>query len=457
MTKEISKKQITALSFGGFSKGILTGIITTFLLTFFIPTDASTQLIIYIPAAAVSMAAIRGIGMIWDAITDPLIANLSDKCKHKDGRRIPFMKWAAVPYAIFCVLIFFPPVNDTSMTNVVWVGIMMILYYTFSTLYIVPYMALQTEVVSDSSKRVYLYTIDSVMYVVSSAIIYGTFAIKAALMSGGISEVWAFRIPFIVFGIIGLIASLVPVWTIKEKDYVEPKDCYMPILESLKATFHYKNFSILAIGYLVMWVAFAFFNAALAYYVKNLLGQSDTFVTIVLAISIVFNVIFAPILNKLVKKIGKKPMLIAANCMYVFLYICIYNYQFLLQFIDGQIFGILLGILIAPCVCTTNIVPAAAFADLAQYDQIQTGETRAGMFVAARNFTNKLSQSIVFFIVPSVLLLGSTDGIATTYGIQLTAIIAAIFVATAVVIFAFYNDKDVTSAIAKWNEENSSK
>lgn len=453
MKKEISKSQITALSFGGFSKGILTGIITTFLLMFFIPTDSSTQLIIYIPAAALSMAVIRGVGMIWDAITDPLIANLSDKCKHKDGRRIPFMKWSALPYALFCLLIFFPPVNETSIVNAIWVGVMMLLYYTFSTAYIIPYMALQTEIVSEPSKRVYLFTIDSVMYVVSSAIIYGTFAIKGALMSAGVVEVWAFRIPFVIFGVIGLIASLIPAFVIKENEFVEPKDCYMPIFQSLKATFQYKNFTILTVGYLVMWVAFAFFNASLAYYVKNLLGQSDTFVTVVLAISILFNVIFAPILNKIVKRYGKKPILIIANCIYVFLYVCIYNYQFLLQFIDGQMFGILLGIIIAPCICTTNIVPPSAFADLAQYDQIQTGETRAGMFVAARNFTNKLSQSIVFFIIPSVLLLGSTDGIATTFGIKLTALIAAVFVSTAVIIFAFYNDKEVTKAIENWNAD----
>ncbi len=447
MIKSISKGKIVALSFGGFSKGILYGLITTFLLPFFIPTDASTNLIIYIPAAAIAMAVIRGVGMIWDAITDPIVASLSDKYQSSSGRRIPFMKWSAIPYAIFCVLIFFPPVNGSHIFNAVWVGIMMLLYYTFSTVYLVPYMALQAEIVSEQSKRVFLYTMDSVMFVVSSAIIYATFAIKGALMSSGVSEVWAFRIPFIVFGIIGLVASLVPVFTIKENDYVEPKNCYIPVLQSLKSTFKYKNFTVLTVGYLVMWVAFAFFNASLAYYVKNLLGQSDGFVTVVLGISIVFNIIFAPILNKLVKKFGKKPLLIIANCLYVFLYLCIYFYQNILTVIDGQMFGIILGVLIAPCICTTNIVPAAAFADLAEYDKIMTGEMRAGMFVASRNFTNKLSQSIVFFIVPSVLLLGSDNGIATTLGIRTTAIIAAVFVMSAIVIFSFYNDKFVVKTI----------
>ncbi len=455
MKKQISNKMIFVYCLGDFSRGILYGLITTFLMPFFIPTDPTTQLIIFIPAAGAAIAIIRGVGTIWDAVTDPIIASMSDKSKHKDGRRIPFMKWSAIPLALTCLMIFFPPVNGTSIVNTIWVGVMMVLYYTFSTLYNVPYMALQAELVTDTKHRVFLYTVNSLMFVVASAIIYATFAIKGALMSSGVSEVWAFRIPFLVFGVIGLVTAMIPAFCIKEHDYVEPKDCYTPIFASLKATFSYKNFSILTVGYLIMWVAFAFFNASLAYYIKNLLQESDAFVTIVLALSILFGVASYPLLNKLVKKTGKKPLLLFACSVYVFLYFCIYFYKPILGVISGKSFGYILGISIAFPIAITNIIPAAAFADLAQYDYIKTGEMRTGMFVAARNFVNKLSQSIVLFIVPSVLLYGDTlnTGIATTEGTRLTALIAAIFVALSIVVYAFYDDKSVVKVINDWNDE----
>lgn len=43
---------------------------------------------------------IKAIGHIIDAVTDPLIAASSDKSRHKDGRRIPMMKKAAIPFPI---------------------------------------------------------------------------------------------------------------------------------------------------------------------------------------------------------------------------------------------------------------------------------------------------------------------------------------------------------------------
>lgn len=458
MKKQISTKGIFAFCLGNFSKGILTGLITTFLLPFFIPTDASTQLIIYIPAAAIAMAVIRGIGTLWDAVTDPWVASLSDKCKHKDGRRIPFMKWACIPYALFALLVFFPPVNKESIVNVVWVGFMLVFYYTFSTIYNVPYLALQAELTTDSKRRVFLYTIDSLMYVVASALLYTIFAIKGALMKSGIEEVWALRIPFIVFAIIGLVTAAIPAFVTKEKEYVEQKDCYMPIMQSLKTTFKYKNFRVLTAGYLIMWVAFTIFNASQAYYIKNLIGQSDTFVTVVLAISIAVGVITYPLLNKLVRKTGKKKLIIGACIAYTIIYACIFFSPMIANAmggmeVGGKIFGVLLGLSIAFPIAITNIIPASAFADLAQYDYILTGETKTGMFVAAKNFISKLSNSIVIAIVPSILMIGSTDGIATTFGIRMTAIIASAFVALSILLYVRYDDKEIANTIENWNKE----
>ena len=60
-------------------------------------------------------------------------------------------------------------------------------------------------------------------------------------------------------------------------------------------------------------------------------------------------------------------------------------------------------------IAITNIIPSSIFADLAQYDSIKTGQNRAGMFFAARNFANKMCQSIV--VIACSLLLGmGADG-----------------------------------------------
>ena len=453
--KKLTNSKIVALCMGDFSRGMINGIVTTYLLTFFIPTNANTTLPQFFLSASLVMAVIRGIGTIVDAITDPWVANLTDNCKHRLGRRIPFMRLAAVPYGLCCLLIFFPPVNGTSYVNAVWVGVLLILYYLFSTLYNIPYSALQAEIVAEPKRRVFLYTINSLLYVISNALVFCTSMTKGMLMDAGISEIWALRIPFIVCCTGGIIAALIPAFAIREQDYIQQKPYSQPLGEALKAIFSYKNFTIITIGYLVMWVAFTFFNTAQVYYITNLLALPDIWVTIVTVISIGVGVCTYPLVNLLARKVGKKPMLLGACITYVCLYGAIYNYEWVISLIGGPAFALVIGFVIAMPIAITNIIPASMFADLAQYDTIKTGKNRAGMFLAARNFANKLCQSIV--VIACALLLGKGadgTGAATSEGIQATALVACIFVACALGIYFFYNDKEIAAAIKEHNEEN---
>ena len=452
--KQLTTGKIFALCMGDFSRGMINGIITTYLLTFFIPTNANTTLPQFFLNASLIMAVIRGIGTVVDAITDPWVANLTDNCKHKLGRRIPFMRWSAIPYAACCLMIFFPPVNGTSYVNAVWVGVLLILYYLFSTLYNIPYSALQAEIVAEPKKRVFLYTINSLLYVISNALVFCTSMTKGMLMNAGIPEIWALRIPFIVCCVGGGITAMIPAVTIREQDYIQQKPYSQPLGEALKTIFSYKNFTIITIGYLVMWVAFTFFNTAQVYYITNLLALPDLWVTIVTVISIGVGVCTYPLVNLLARKVGKKPMLLGACITYVLLYGSIYNYKLVISLIGGPAFAILIGLVIAMPIAITNIIPASMFADLAQYDTIVTGKNRAGMFLAARNFANKLCQSIV--VIACALLLGKGadgTGAATAEGVQATALVACIFVACALGIYFFYDDKEIAAAIRKKNEE----
>ncbi len=452
--KKLTNGKLVALCMGNFSRGMINGIITTYLLTFFIPAKADSTLPQFFLNAALVMAVIRGIGTIVDAITDPWVANLTDNCKHKLGRRIPFMRWAAIPYGLTCLMIFFPPVNGTSFVNALWVGVLLILYYLFSTLYNIPYSALQAEIVAEPKRRIFLYTIDSLLYVISNALVFCTSMTKGMLMGAGIPEIWALRIPFILCCTGGTIAALIPAFVIREQDYIAPKTYSQPLAEALKAIFSYKNFTIITIGYLVMWVAFTFFNTAQVYYITNLLGLGDLWVTIVTVISIGVGVCTYPLVNILARKVGKKPLLLGACMTYVCIYGAIYNYETVIGLIGREPFAILIGLTIAMPIAITNIIPSSMFADLAQYDSILTGKNRAGMFLAARNFANKLCQSIV--VIACALLLGKGadgSGAATAEGVQATALVACIFVACALCIYFFYDDKEITAAIRTANEK----
>ena len=451
--ERISTAKIVALCSGDSARGFLYGIITTYLMTFFIPTTANTTLPQFLVNTGLTMAIIRGIGTVIDAVVDPFIANFSDRLRHRDGRRIPIMRWAVVPYAVCCLLIFFPPISHPSVINGVWVGVTLSLYYLFNSLYNVPYMALEAEIVTSPKRRVFLYTISTLMFVIASALIFLTSTVKGILMADGFSEIASLRIPFAVFAVLGLICALVPIFTISEHRYVRPKPSHVPLWASLKATFSYRNYTIMTIGYLVMWMAFSFFNATLVYYVENLLGLPSAWVTVVAGISIIVAVATYPLLNLLAARIGKKKLLLGACTTYIVVYFAIYSLAPYLSGNSSRVMAVAIGLAIAFPISITNIIPSSIFADLAQVDTILTGEHRSAMFMAARNFIEKLAEAGILLVIPSVILLGSTDGNATSFGIRLTALIATITIAIALICYTQYNEREVMDVIASASHE----
>ena len=100
MPLTLPKRKMCRYCLADIAKGLFNGMIGNYLIYFFQPTAASglpsllpqNKLFGYITI----MALLTGIGKIIDAITDPLVASLSDKCTHKDGRRMVFMRYAAI-------------------------------------------------------------------------------------------------------------------------------------------------------------------------------------------------------------------------------------------------------------------------------------------------------------------------------------------------------------------------
>jgi len=176
-----------------------------------------------------------------------------------------------------------------------------------------------------------------------------------------------------------------------------------------------------------------------------------------MGIAIIVGIISYPLVNGLTKKFGKKTLIIGACIVYIVIYTSIFFNQALLPIVGGRGFGILIGLFIGFPISITNILPLAAFADIAQYDTIKSGENRAGMFVAARNFTMQLSQSIVLLTVPGVIALNSVNAKATASGVRLTAILAAAAISAALILYCFYDDKAVTGTIDEYNQSKEQK
>lgn len=452
MQKKLTGKAMFLFCLGDFSRAIFNGLTATYLMYLFIPGETSS-LPLLLPYGALTFAVIRGVGVIFDALIDPFIASRSDNFKSKLGARIPFLRFAAIPMGVFALAMVFMPVRSQSWVNAVWLLVMLLLFNLSSSLFLVPYYALMAELVTDTKRRVFFSTINTLLFVIGSAVIYITPVIKNALIARGVAELTAWRSAFLVFGILGALAAFISSFSVKEEEYVRREESYIPLGQSLKATFGYRDFTVLLIGYMLMWIAFSFFNSTLMYYVTMLLGLSDNYAVIVMAAAMLVGVLTYPLVNILAARIGKKKLLLFACTAYVIIYTGIFFSASLVRVLGASATGILIGVLIGFPISITNIIPVAAFADLAQYDTILTGKNRQAMFVASRNLLQQLSQAVVLFIVPIAITGSVSGGNANYQGVRSTALIAAGFIAAALVCYTFYRDKMITGAIDSYNAE----
>ena len=98
-------------------------------------------------------AAAVTIGIISDAITDPLMGSISDRWRSKLGRRHPFMYAAPIPLILTIYFVFNPPADLSSMQLFAWFAVFTVLMRICSTLFAVPHLAMGAELSDDYIER----------------------------------------------------------------------------------------------------------------------------------------------------------------------------------------------------------------------------------------------------------------------------------------------------------------
>lgn len=125
------------------------------------------------------------IGLVFDAVTDPLVAVVSDRTESRWGRRHPYLFASALPLAAGLALAFRPPEFVAGQPALfAWLLAMVIGIRAALTLFHVPHMALGAELTRDYDERTRVVTARSIAAVVGTAlVITAYFMIVAAYES----------------------------------------------------------------------------------------------------------------------------------------------------------------------------------------------------------------------------------------------------------------------------------
>ena len=216
------------------------------------------------------------------------------------------------------------------------------------------------------------------------------------------------------------------------------------------------------------------FQTGLPFFVKVSMAFDESMVMVFMGGMTVLSAVFYPFVTKMVKKFGKKKLVIAG-----FLGLALCYGITAVSSITGVlpepqtevggaatanamswVLGMAIMIIAALPMALLGIIPQSIVADVAEAEAVTTGQNREGMFFAARTFAMKFGQSLAMILFTSLAILGTAqsenanDIKASKPGLLIVAIVAAAFCVAGALILLFYREKKIMKTIAKEGDED---
>jgi GPH family glycoside/pentoside/hexuronide:cation symporter len=140
----------TKLGYGSAELGIVSVevLIELYLLKFY---NVTVGLAPHLTAMALAVA------IVWDAVSDPIMGELSDRTRHPEGRRRPYIMPGAAALAASFILIYNPPAVDSTSFKFAFLMVSYLCLTTAMTVISVPHIALAGELSFDRDERTQIF------------------------------------------------------------------------------------------------------------------------------------------------------------------------------------------------------------------------------------------------------------------------------------------------------------
>ncbi|MGC1479531.1 MAG: MFS transporter [Chthoniobacterales bacterium] len=348
------------------------------------------------------------IGKLWDAFNDPLIGWLSDRTRSRWGRRLPWMVASAIPFALFFVLLWVVPgfaAKDHQLALFLYYTVVAVLYSTCYTALALPHSSLTAELSSDYDERSRITGSRMAFSLGGSVggllIAQAVFTIFADAPKTFQYLVFALAIAIVSLGAVA--ACVTGVWRFvvdrdRQRIAIALPEAAMPVSEQIRVIFSNRPFLIVCGIYLTSWLAMQFTATILPFYVESVMGLPSTrFPLLALAVQGTA-LLLIPVWSRLSVRIGKQPVYFYGMSCWIVAQV---GLLFLPRGNEPLLFvmAVVAGIGISVC----YLIPNAMLPDTIEYDELQTGRRREGVFYGFFVFLQKLALALGTFIVGQAL------------------------------------------------------
>lgn len=383
-----------------------------------------------------------GLPRIWDALSDPLMGNISDNTHTRFGRRRPFILIGAILCAIMFALIWSPP-TGWSPSAIGWYFMALtFLYYTAYTVFMVPWGALGLELTSDYNERTRVQSYRTVFQAVGGLGLGAMWFLSQKW--GGGNDIIGVRYVGWAFGALILVCGVLPAIFCREN--LAKNHDKLAFWPAVKATFSNKVFLLLlAVTVCVFLGIFMVNNFSLyinTYYVFD--GDKEGVAKLNMYANFAFQgagIALVPVISFIATRIGKKVTLIGGLLMVV----VAYGTSWWFYTPSNPYLQLVTLGLAAPGLSCMWILASSMLADICDLDEAKTGRRREGMFGASFSWACKAACSLTMILSGYML---SWSGFDAAVDVQPEAVITNMrllymfvpmgFVGAATALVAFY-------------------
>ena len=364
-----------------------------------------------------------GLSRISDVVTDPLIGYLSDRWKTRWGRRKPWVLIGTPIFAAGMWLLFMPPFEFSDVTvfgatfsnGYIWLFAMLTLFYIGSTVKDLPFSAWGAELSNEYHERTLIMSWKEGLGVFGSLV--SSFIPLFILFFGEVKPTdavfWLVLVMCISMPIVNLNCLIVvPEWRVVEQP------SRIGVFEGLKIVVKNKPYMILVIVFALGAVGSAMTNSLSLFFVKHVMQVGEIYGAY-LAPYFVCQVAAIPLWFKLSRRIGKHKTIMWAIGWYslwsLFIplvmiaptdWFSLFELQKYTGFLSAEfqvtastyLTGVESGklpiYLVVMCLKGSAIgalsaIPFAMCADVVDVDTVETGQRRAGAYMAIWSMVKK--------------------------------------------------------------------
>jgi GPH family glycoside/pentoside/hexuronide:cation symporter len=355
-----------------------------------------------------SLAGIAALlALVVDAVTDPMIGQLSDRYKSKWGRRHPFMLAGALTFGVTFYILFNPPADLTEIGLFGWMLTWAIAVRLALTLFYVPHLSLGAEMVKDYHQRTSLISyrvfFSYLGGVLLTIIAFTVFFPKSEAYPNGMLNGASYS-GFALFA--SIVATITMLWSVyatkseipylsKPADNPEAKH---PLLACITvfSTLKLKSFRILFFTLLV-FMTMAGLTQTLIIYIASYLYGFSTEQLAILVVAQLVSLPFAPYIAKKFSVYFDKTKALT----FTVLIAAVIAYTPIMMYLAGMFQPLAMStklILVFTCSGITQaffvayiVVLDSMLSDTIDEHELATGRREEGLFFAARSFALKAS------------------------------------------------------------------